>query len=114
MRCPEEDGPSHGRREVRLGSQHSNAVEYHSLFGDKQSTDSWPCPLQSIIFKLHDRRTVGGNFLEELITGHGDTLKSLSSLNCDMYPDTLRRIAEFCPRLEKPAVNIPSKDSVSN
>lgn len=77
-------------------------------------THSWSCPLQSVVFKLNDRRMVGGRFIEDLITSHGDTLKSLSFPNCDMDPDTLKRIAEFCPCLKNLAVHIPRKYSVSN
>lgn len=77
-------------------------------------TRTWSCPLKSLTLRLSDRVSLGDSFVANIIDSHHATLNHLAILNCTLSKESVERICIQCTELERFALSIPAKDSVSS
>lgn len=75
------------------------------ILGLTKASDAF---LQSLTLKLSSRQDISDDFISRLISVHGDSLRDLRLLNCELSKPSLSRIAEDMKDLEifSAAVNI--------
>ncbi|KAI0672343.1 hypothetical protein C8Q78DRAFT_1026491 [Trametes maxima] len=76
-------------------------------------TRTWSCPLKSLSLRLSDRITLADSFITSLIDSHHATLNHLALLNVTLSKDAVAKICRKCTELERFALSLPAKDSLS-
>ncbi|KAI0643772.1 hypothetical protein C8Q79DRAFT_1002362 [Trametes meyenii] len=76
-------------------------------------TRTWSCPLKSLSLRLSDRITLADPFITNLIDSHHATLNHLALLNVSLSKETVTKICRKCTELERFALSLPAKDSLS-
>ncbi|KAI9056392.1 hypothetical protein FKP32DRAFT_1599115 [Trametes sanguinea] len=76
-------------------------------------TRTWSCPLKSLTLRLSDKVELGDAFVRNVVDSHHATLVHLALLNCKVTRENVKRICRKCTELERVALSIPDKDSMS-